>query len=368
MKYINKNPEILIIDDSPEHIHLVAAIIKKRNYGVRAVTKSKLTFEALKMGIPDLILLDVVMPEIGGFELCSKLKNDPLYQAIPIIFLTAVNDCENIVRGFEAGAQDYVSKPVNCRELMARIDTHLKLKKRTDKLIEAYNDIESFNHMISHDLKAPIWSISKLTGFLREAVGTGNQEEINELLDIISEKTGETVKLIEKYAELAKLTGSPVDTSQVSMDSLAREAIEKIKKAYPQQEIVFHKSELPVVHGDKLLLEQVLINIFSNSVKYSQGRKVSIINLECKKNADEYLFWVQDNGVGFDMNYAENIFNSFVRLHSKTEFEGTGIGLSIVKKVINRHGGKVWITAEVDKGATVYFTLPVEIEVGNLSG
>ncbi len=368
MNYINKNPEIMIIDDTPEHVHFIASIIRTRNYRVRVVTSALHAFDALKRGVPDLILLDVIMPEMDGFELCALIKKDPRYQSVPIIFLTAVKDSENIVRGFEAGAQDYVSKPVNANELLVRIQTHLNLKKRTDKLLEAYNDIDSFNHMLSHDLKTPVWSIKKLAGFLKEAVINRNAEDIFELLDMLTEKTSETAELIEKYAQLAKLSRTALNIESVSMDNLAAKAFEEIKKACPGQKIVFEKNELPVVHGDSLLLGQVMINLFSNAAKYSRGRDKSIIQMSCKKVDYEYLFSIKDNGVGFDMNYAQNIFKLFVRLHTQSEFEGTGTGLSIVKKIINLHGGRVWITAVVDMGAEVCFTLPVEVEVGNLFG
>ncbi len=364
MRYINKSPEILIIDDTPEHIHFVASILIRRNYRVRAVIGALQAFDALEKGIPDLILLDVLMPGMNGFELCSLIKADRLYSSIPIIFLTAVHDSENIVRGFEAGAQDYVSKPVNTKELLARIETHLNLKKRTDRLLEAYKDIDSFNHVISHDLKTPVYSIHKLAGFLKTAVEMGDTKEIYEILDILMEKTAGTVELVEKYTKLVKLSSTAINTGEVNMDCIAWKVMEEIQKAHPGQRIVFEKKPLPVVHGDRLLLEQVLSNIFSNAAKYSRGRLESVIHMSCSKNDCVYTFSVKDNGVGFDMKYAENIFDLFVRLHEQSEYEGTGIGLSTVKKIIQLHGGKVWITSEAGRGAEVCFTLPVEVEVG----
>lgn len=356
----NKSPEILIVDDSPDHIQFVASILKNMNYKIRAITKPTHILEAFKRGVPDLILLDVLMPEMNGFEACAMLKKDPRYSGIPIIFLTAVNDSENIVKGFEAGAQDYVSKPVNPKELIARIETHLSLKNHTDKLVEAYHDIENFNHMVSHDIKAPIWSINKLVVFLKNAIAGGNTEDIQELMDIILEKTSETALLIEKYTELVKLSGKSIELSVVDMNDLADTVIEEIVKARPDQKIEFSRSELAIVKGDKLLLEQVLRNIFSNAAKYSQNKEISRIEINCEREGNAYLFTVKDNGVGFDMKFAENIFKFFVRLHSKNEFEGSGIGLAIVKKIIALHEGRVWITASVDEGATVYFTLPAE--------
>ena len=368
MEQIYKNPEILIIDDTPEHIHFIASVIRKKSYRVRGVTCSLKALEALNKEIPDLILLDVLMPEMNGFELCSLIRANPLYSSIPIIFLTAVNDSEYIIKGFEAGAQDYVSKPVNVSELLVRIETHLNLKKRTDKLIEAYNDIDGFNHMLSHDLKVSVSSISKLAGFLKDAVETRKEEDITEIINLLTEKAAETGTLIEKYAQLSKLSATAVKSEKVNMDSLVEKTFDEIKKVYPLQRTLFEKSELPVVYGDGVLLEQVMLNIFSNAMKYSSGREKSVIKVKCEKLDFEYVFSIKDNGVGFDMQYAENIFKSFVRLHTGSEFEGTGIGLSIVKKIITLHGGKVWISACIDQGAEISFTLPIKSDSEDLEG
>ncbi len=368
MEHIYKKPEILIIDDTPEHIHFIASVIRKKGYRVRGVSSSLKALEALNKGMPDLILLDVLMPEMNGFELCSLIKANPLHSSIPIIFFTAVNDSEYIVKGFEAGAQDYVSKPVNVSELLVRIETHLNLKKRTDKLIEAYNDIDGFNHMLSHDLKVSVSSISKLAGFLRDAVEARKEEDIVEIIDLLTEKAAETGTLIEKYSQLSKLSATAVNLQKVNMDSLVEKTFAEVRKVYPLQGTLFEKSELPVVYGDAVLLEQVMLNIFSNAIKYSSRREMSLIKVKCQKLDFEYVFSIKDNGVGFDMRYAGNIFKTFVRLHTSSEFEGTGIGLSVVKKIITLHGGKVWISACVDQGAEISFTLPIKSDLTDLEG
>lgn len=361
-KFFNKKPEILIIDDSLEHIKFAAALLNGK-YWVRAIIKGSKVYDALKAGIPDLILLDVLMPDINGFEICKALKADDRYSSVPIIFFTAVNDDENIIKGFQAGAQDYVSKPVNPNELLARIETHLSLKQRTDKLQEAYRDIESFNQIISHDLKSPIQSIQKLVGYLHDVLYTEDNTETVELLDMMAEKAQNAITLIEKYSELVKISHAQLSIDRIDLDSMLNELFEEIKTMNLKQKVVFKKSKLPAVYGDKLLLRQAIFNLLSNAMKFSSKNPLSLIEVDCKISGLEYVFSIKDNGAGFDMKYAENLFSFFVRLHSQEEYIGTGTGLSIVQKIISLHGGKTWICGEVDKGATAYFTLPIEVEI-----
>ncbi|MDF2822216.1 MAG: hybrid sensor histidine kinase/response regulator [Clostridiales bacterium] len=359
-----KVPEILIVDDTPDHIQFVANILKGKKYKVRAITSGTMIYDALKVGLPDLILLDVLMPDIDGYHICTSLKSDKRYSSIPIIFLTAMNEEEDIIKGFNAGAQDYVLKPVKPSELLVRIETHLDIKYRSDELREAYNEIESFNHMISHDLKSPIWAINKLTSYLSNLI-EDKSEDIQELFATILQKSDDTVTLIEKYSEIAKLSNASIQTEEIDMNVLVKEICHDKESEILPQKVVYNVSKLPIVNGDRLLLKQALINILSNALKFSRGRETINININCIKKNTDYLFSIEDNGVGFDMNYATDIFTLYVRLHSKSEFEGTGTGLTIVKRIISIHGGKVWITGEVDKGATVYFTLPIESIIRN---
>lgn len=362
--HFKKVPEILIVDDTPEHIQFAAAILRGKKYRVRAITSGTMIYDALKVGLPDLILLDVLMPDIDGYHICESLKSDKRYSSIPIIFFTAMNEEENIVKGFNAGAQDYVLKPVKPSELIVRIETHLDIKYRSDELREAYKEIESFNHMVSHDLKSPIWSINKLTGYLSDLIEDKN-DEIKELLSTILKKSEETVTLIDKYSEMAKLSSTYVQMEDIDVNVLVAEICNEYQNQSSLQKVIFNISKLPAVQGDRILLKQALINMISNALKFSKYRETIVIKINCIKKNTDYVFSIEDNGVGFDMKYALDIFSFSARLHSKQEFEGTGTGLAIVKKIISIHGGKVWITGEVDKGATVYFTLPIESIIRN---
>lgn len=350
----NRRPEILIVDDSSEQIFLVDSILREKNYSVRALTDGRKTFDSLKKSLPDLILLDIVMPEIDGLSICKELKANEKFSAIPVIFLTGMSDSDSIVNGFLAGAQDYVAKPVSPRELLARVETHIHLKQQTDKLKEAYQEIDAFSHMISHDLKAPLWAIQRLVKHTVKA----DIEEMSELMSIICEKADEAVNLINKLSEISRMFSAQFVEELIDMNELTVEVREFLSAEEPGRSVEFNVGRLPVVCGDRALLRQVLVNIFSNALKFTRGKDKAVIEMNCQKTAGKFIFSVKDNGAGFNMKYADRLFGIFQRLHSAQEFEGTGTGLMIIKKIIDRHGGEVWIVAEVDKGAEISFTLP----------
>lgn len=349
-----RRPEILIIDDSPEQIHLVNAILQEENYLVRALTNGRKLEDSLKNGLPDLILLDIVMPEINGLEICQSLKAHPEYAVIPVIFLTAMNDGDSIIKGFLAGAQDYVAKPVNPRELLARVNTHINLKMKTDKLEEAYKDIEAFNHMVSHDLKAPLWAIQRMAQHLTKV----DAQERDEVVSIMCEKANEAVMLINKFSQISKTLNTRFVEERIDMQQLTEEVYQSLIDDVKNRKVEFSLASLPVVYGDRMLLRQVLVNVLSNALKFTRDRAETVIAIACKRTSTEYVFSVKDNGTGFAMKYADRLFGMFQRLHSEQEFEGSGTGLVIVKKIIERHGGRVWITGEPDHGAELSFTLP----------
>lgn len=353
-----KIPEILIVDDSPEQIQSLASILRHGNYIVHTLTDGKQVFKYLKKGIPDIIILDIMMPDIDGFEICRMLRMEKKYSNIPVIFVTAADTADYIIKGFQAGAQDYLVKPVNPDVLMVRTKAQIELKQKNDRIRRAYKEIEVFNHIISHDLKAPLWDIQKLVKYIMDAKAVNDNDAEEELLSVLNEKAEETVVLVEKLSQLTKMSSVPLKIEAIDMYKLVKETYSEMITYYADRDIRFNCDLLPIVFGDRVLLKQVLKNILSNALKYTKDRKPAVISVGYSKSGMEYVFSIKDNGVGFDMKYAGKLFGMFQRLHSQQEFEGTGAGLAIVKKIIERHSGRVWIKAEPDKGAVLSFTLP----------
>lgn len=354
-----RQPEVLLIDDEPQQIHLVASILQEKMFKVKVLVNANEVFAFLEEKIPDLILLDIMMPEINGIELCKQIKADTRFASIPIIFLTAISDSETIINAFSAGGQDYVSKPVNERELLARVEVHLELKCKAEKLEEAYREIESFNYMVCHDLKSPLFAIKSLVRFLNDEFHTCSEEDARRFLSGLNEKATESIQLIEKLSELSKVSSEPLSKENINMKELFVDLLVTLVEENKDRDINYSISTLPQVSGDRILLKQVVYNILSNAFKYTSPRKYSIVDIEYIENNEEHVFCVSDNGVGFNMTYSNRLFNMFHRLHTKKDFEGTGTGLAIAKKIVTRHGGKIWIESELDKGTKVFFSLPL---------
>ncbi len=354
----NNQPEILLVEDTPEHIEAVVAILQKNNYKIRIANKWSTALKLLSQHQPDLILLDIFMPEMDGFELCKTIKRNSAFCSIPIIFLTARDDEDSIRKGFELGAQDYVIKPFNASELLARIKTHIKLKQQTESLKEANRELDSFCYTIAHDLKAPLLSINKLIEYLVADYGHELNSEGQELATIIQEKSLEVIAVIDHLLELSKMCEMPMQNEVIKLEHLFLDVYNELVQLQDQRQVELNLKPLPDINGDPVMMRMLISNILSNALKYTRTRQVATIDVSFSENENEYTFAVRDNGVGFDMRYSARLFGVFQRLHSQKEFEGSGVGLAICQKILKRHYGQAWMIGEVDKGATFYFTFP----------
>jgi light-regulated signal transduction histidine kinase (bacteriophytochrome) len=326
---------------------------------VKTLDNAEQLFDVLAIFEPDLILLDIMMPEISGYDLCSEIKQEERFSKIPVIFLTSLNDTASIIKCFSVGAADYLSKPVNTQELFARIETHINLQINTAKLQAAERELDNFNQMISHDLKSPILMVNKLAGYLIEYQGKVDDPDFDEIINGIRQKSEEVAYVMSKYSELSRLSYIKLNAELVDLNILIQEIISELTNS---SNAVIETSDLPVIWGDRLLMKRALANIVSNAFKFTQGRNPARICIGYNCSDYGYLIFVKDNGVGFNPEYGDRLFKMFSRLHSSKDFEGTGTGLAIVKKIIELHNGTVWIEGKENEGASAYIELPKLIE------
>ncbi|MEN6566204.1 MAG: response regulator [Veillonellales bacterium] len=356
-----QSPEILLVDDTPEDIESAVSVLRDNNFKIRIATKGSTALKLIRQHQPDLILLDVYMPEMNGFEVCSRLKSDPDCSSIPVIFLTSSNDEDSIKKGFDLGAQDYVVKPFNISELLARVHTHIKLKKQTESLLQANRELDSFCYSVSHDLKAPLLSIGKLSEYLAADYGMKLGSDGHELIANIREKSKEVINIIDHLLEFSRMSEMEMNIATIPLESLFREVYSELLKLEAPRQIECTINPLPAVQGDPVMLKLLIANILSNALKYTRRTEKPKIEIAAAENNTEYIISVKDNGAGFDMRYSSRLFKVFQRLHSGKEFEGSGVGLAISRKIVKRHRGKAWITGAVNKGATFYFSLPKKV-------
>jgi light-regulated signal transduction histidine kinase (bacteriophytochrome) len=230
--------------------------------------------------------------------------------------------------------------------------------ERTAQLDAANKEMEAFSYSVSHDLRAPLRAINGFSQIVLGDYADKVDDEGKRFLNLIRSNIQKMEELISALLALSRIGRKEIEFLEVDMDEMAKEVFEEIKNITPERKLQFDISPLPLARGDKGMLHQVFYNLLSNAIKYTRLREAAIIEVGGYTEDSENVYYVKDNGVGFDMQYANKLFGVFQRLHSEEEFEGIGIGLTIVQRIIKRHGGKIWAEGEVDKGATFYFTLP----------
>ena len=349
---------ILIVDDTPEHIHIASSILKSINCSIRAATSGRSALKLIDKKIPTLILLDVKMPDINGFQLCELLKSNPAYEDIAIIFITASEDEYSISKGFSLGAQDYVVKPYNSSELIARVNTHIKLICQKRELKYAYSELDKFCHTVSHDLKSPLLVIIQLVNLLCSELGENISFDIKSILDQLTVKSEDTILMIERLLELSKINQLECTFKSLDLKSIVHKIYNELFSLEHARDISFNCSDLPMIEGDETLIKLLFQNVISNALKFTRNSNPSKININFTTSSDFLYINVEDNGVGFDMKYSEKLFNVFERLQNKEDFEGSGVGLSIIKRIMERHNGYVEIFSQTNSGTKITLIFP----------
>jgi PAS domain S-box-containing protein len=253
-----------------------------------------------------------------------------------------------------------VSEQVRARQEILNLNKILesRVARRTAELNAAVKELEAFSYSVSHDLRAPLRHIVGFAAILQEKRETGLDDEGMHCLEVITGAAYRMNKLIDDLLSFSRVSRADVDRADVDMRALVLEVLDDMAPDLEKRSLSPSVGDLPVVRADRALIKQVWANLISNAVKYTAPTPEPVIEIDLVPDADQWVFCVSDNGVGFDQSRAADLFGVFQRLHSESEFEGTGIGLAIVQRVVRRHGGAVWADGETDKGARFYFSLP----------
>jgi len=241
--------------------------------------------------------------------------------------------------------------------LKLNAELEMRVARRTAELEAANKELEAFSYSVSHDLRAPLRAINGFAGIVLEDFGSLLPPEGRDYLERVRNGGKSMGQLIDDLLTFARLSRQSLALHRINTSRLVQDAWLELKPAVNGRLIETRFGELPPCDGDPVLLKQVWVNLLSNAAKYTRGRTPAVVEVGCDQIDGDQAYFVRDNGVGFDMQYANKLFGVFQRLHRAEDFEGTGVGLAIVQRVIHRHGGRVWATAELDRGATFYFTL-----------
>ena len=284
---------------------------------------------------------------------------------LPFIFISAVyTDNLNVFKGYEKGAFSFITKPFQPEILINKvkffIDKHqqeVALFELNEELKNSNKDLEAFGYSISHDLRAPLRALNGYAEMLKEDYGKKLDEEGNRMINNICRNAAKMEALIDDLLSFSHLGRKDLRKTVLDTKELVEGVLNEISQMMRNSPLI-KIGELHNVTADYSLIRQVWFNLISNAFKYSSKKEVSVIEIFSEEKNGEIIFSVKDNGAGFDMKYAERLFGVFQRLHSQNEFDGTGVGLAIVHRIITKHKGKIWAEGKVNQGATFYFSLP----------
>ncbi len=241
--------------------------------------------------------------------------------------------------------------------MVSRDELEQRIRDRTAQLETTNMELEAFSYSVSHDLRAPPRAIDGFSRVIMEDYSDKLDDEGKRILNVIRSNTRKMGQLIDDLLSFSRFGRQEIRYLDIDMDKLARTAFEEFKSIAQERKLKFNVKTLPSAKGDQAMIRQVFVNLLSNAIKFTRPKETAIIEVGGLAEGNEKIYYVRDNGVGFDMQYVNKLFNIFQRLHSTEEFEGTGVGLAIVQRIIHRHGGRVWAEGQVEKGATFYFTL-----------
>ena len=376
---------ILLVDDSEDHRALaIRAFERVRDMRVRTAATLSEARSAMRDPVPDLVLADLRLPDGLGTDLLARRA--PETARVPIIILTAHGDEEAAVTALKAGALDYVVKSphslsslpeISRRGLrewdllrekeqaqarLRELNEHLeqRVQERTAALQHALQDLDAFNHTVSHDLRAPIRHVLGFCELLREHAGGSFDETATRYVATIEAAARRLDQMLRDLLELSRTDVHALHVESVPLARVVEAARQDLRVDWNGREVQWVlPADLPTVRADESLLRMVFVNLLSNALKFSRGREPARIEIAARSEPTEHIVAVHDNGVGFDMRHARQLFGVFQRLHPPEAYEGSGMGLANTRRVIARHGGRIWAEAAPQVGASFFFSLPV---------
>ncbi|WP_420321466.1 hybrid sensor histidine kinase/response regulator [Flagellimonas sp.] len=368
---VTEKPYILAVDDEQLNLELIRFILERNDYLYEGTSDDDHFFELLKQRKPDLILLDVIMPRIEGFELCEKIKSIEVYRDIPIIFLTGKVNVKDKVKGFEVGGVDYVTKPFNEQELIARIQTHVELKRAKNQIEQQAKNLKQSNDLkdrmfsiIGHDLRSPLSAAKlKMDFIMRGIIDPKDDKFLDETVYDLLKTMDEALNLLQNLLGWAKAESDQIQMipEKLNLNDLVEQTFRLLKLGSDHKHIEMQNNipEEIFAFADNNMIKTVLRNILSNAIKFTPVDGTIKINSKLAK--DHVVIEVEDNGNGIPKEDIKKILNPnehFSKLGTEKE-PGTGLGLILCQNFVHKNGGQLKIRSKVGEGSTFYFDLPI---------
>ncbi len=355
-------PKVLVVDDKRENLIAMKDLLQDFDLELVMVTSGIDAMSEVLTNNFAFVLLDVHMPEVNGFETAEMLRRNESSKSMPIIFVTAQSVDEHIMfKGYEAGAVDFLYKPIERKLLRSKVGVFIEIFRQKNELERSNNALQEFAHLASHDLKAPLRQVSKLTEMLREDFNNRNQEDFNQSLTHIKRSISRMNDLVMGLLSFAELGAKPPQFEEVSLNNIIDDVLYEYRLDIQKHSITVNVDKLPIISCSTFHIRQAMHNLIGNSIKYKDKKRPLIIEITHLKDNDpsRCVFAIKDNGIGFSEENSQAIFKPFKRAVGVSEYDGSGIGLATVKKAIELHNGKVVASSMKGKGATFTIYLPL---------
>ena len=383
---LDERVNILMVDDQPENLIALEAMLEGLGQHLISARSGRDALRALLTVDAAVVLLDVKMPDMDGFETAELIRSRERTPNTPIIFLTAADRNEALaLRGYAVGAVDYLIKPVIPELVRSKVAVFVELAKKSQQLSrqadqlrrseqaareladaravlvedleQKTREMETFSYAVSHDLRAPLRRIDGFSRALLEAEAGRLQDRSSDFLERIRQATVDMSELIDGMLALSRVARADLRVRPVDFSTIAEAVAAQLRESEPARSVDMVIRPDVGGSGDPQLLRVVIQNLLDNAWKFTRTRPAAHIEFGTLHQHSDPTYFVRDNGVGFETAYADRLFKPFQRLHPAREFEGTGIGLATVHRIIQRHGGRVWAESTPGEGATFSFTL-----------
>ena len=360
---------LLIVDDEAAQMQALCDTLADHGYQVVGRTGGEAALAALRHEKFDLLLADLMMPGMNGIDLLRQaLAIDPMLVGI---IMTGEGTIGTAVEAMQSGALDYILKPFKLSAILPVLGRSLamrrlrlenaalerRVREHAAELETTNRELDAFTRSASHDLRAPLNIVLGFSALLIRELGPQISAEQRAWLAHVEQSARHMSQLIEALMRLSYVGRRTLDVKAVEIAPLVHSVVDDLRRAQPQRRVTLELGDLPKTLADASLLRQLFVNLLSNAFKFTRDTAHAVIEVGCEHRGEERVFFVRDNGPGFDMTRADRLFDAFQRFHRADQFEGSGVGLSIVQRVVQRHGGRIWAQTAPGQGASFFFTL-----------
>lgn len=356
--------DILLVDDTPDNLRVLSAMLTNQGFEVRKALNGPRAIASVQADPPDLILLDIKMPEMDGYTVCQQLKADPLTREVPVIFISALDDALDKVRAFAVGGVDYITKPFQEMEVLARIEHQLRIQRLQQQLVEqnaelarSNRELEQFAYVVSHDLQQPLQSISGFAKLIQLKYQNYLDEMALDYLNRINDAGSRMQRLIQDLLTYSRVGRQDQDFQPIDCNHVLEQVLDNLQIAIADKQVALAYDSLPTITANETQLIQLFQNLISNAIKFVRPEDTPKVKVSAKKQDEQWLFGVHDNGIGIEPHNLEHVFEIFKRTQSAKNYPGTGIGLATCRKIVENHNGQIWVESQLGIGTTFYFTI-----------